>query len=250
MHPGIPARFPGAPLVWTTALIAVLVLVLGGCKGEYEPPGLPLSLEWGPDGLQITPEAKVVTPLGAFTIGADLPPAAGDSFLLVVRQATPDGPRDLVYRVDEPGSAVDVLVNGTTVVRVAGRQVFLDATRGEIQSIEFRPAAPAAARQGANHFAEQWRKYWEDCWYTPLALASWAYDDSPVDGFFDFVWFVIRLALAIALGLLDALLTVGCALAGAAYMFYGPAGRNIAYGLEILAIPFLPRILRWVTRLF
>jgi hypothetical protein len=130
-------------------------------------------------------------------------------------------------------------VDGTTVIAVHDGQVLIDVTDGSIKKIEFRQAATTAPEQHSGWWhgvSAQWNSGWSPSIYKPFMLSKWAYDDSTIDKWYGlgFVWFLIRLALALLLAIADIILSLIFLLAQLAYLFFGPTGRNIVWGAAIL----------------
>ncbi|MFI6181148.1 hypothetical protein ACIA8R_36870 [Nonomuraea sp. NPDC051191] len=235
-------------------VLAVMILTTAGCAGtgmkaSYHPTFLPVKLEWGSDGMvQVSGETSLVTPVGVFSIGAayNLPEADDDAFYVVVRDArkSPDNPDvagfDHIYKVNSGSGEFTAVVNGTAVIQVVRRQVIVDVTNGTVRTIEFRNAETAVKERSAG-IGDRWQEFWDASFYSPMALSRWAYDDSTMSSWFGlgFLWFLVRLALAIVLGVVDVILVVGCTLAAVAYVLIGPTGRNIVYGVEALLLLFL-----------
>jgi hypothetical protein len=73
---------------------------------------------------------------------------------------------------------------------------------------------------------------------SPYALTRWAYDDSTIGKWYGigFIWFLLRLTLAVICFLIDTVLSLGFLLGQLGFVCFGPTGRNVIYGLLILAI--------------
>ncbi|GAA2305436.1 hypothetical protein GCM10010149_64050 [Nonomuraea roseoviolacea subsp. roseoviolacea] len=244
-----------ARVICATVMIAAVAGCSGsGLKASYKPVLLPVKLEVDRSGVQITGEQSLVTPLGVFSIGAayslDDP---DDALTVVIRDAgpNPDDPRvvgfDRIYRVRSGTGEFTAIVNGTATIQIADRRVLIDVTRGDVRTIEFRNAQ-ATVQQGAPGVADRWQAFWDDCFYSPMALSRWAYDDSTMGDYYGlgFVWFLLRLLAAIVLGVVDLILVVATFLAAVAYTFLGQTARNIVYGVEALALAFL-LLLGWAA---
>ncbi|RJL32788.1 hypothetical protein D5H75_15105 [Bailinhaonella thermotolerans] len=235
------------------ALLAALVLAVSGCsagevKGTYHPVLIPVKFEWSPSGVKVSGETSVVTPVGVFSIGAEyaLPEREKDATYVVIRDAKgrPGDPGSLgfdhIYKLRGHGGRLTAVVNGSTTIEVVEGRVLIDVTAGNVRTIEFREAAVTVRERTAGPF-DRWDQYWKDCVYSPFALSRWAYDDSTISQGYGagFAWFLLRLIAALILGLVDVVLTLACLAAAVAFMFFGPTGRNIVYGLEALAVLFL-----------
>ncbi|MFB4281572.1 MULTISPECIES: hypothetical protein [unclassified Nonomuraea] len=243
--------------IFARVLLAAMVLATAGCAGtnvkaSYHPAFLPVKLEWANGEVKLAGETSLVTPIGVFSIGAEysLPDKEADSLYVIIRDGlgSADHPEiagfDHIYKVKSGSGQFTAVVNGTAVIQVVDRQVLIDVTDGSVQTIEFKGAQPVVQERGST-IGDRWQAYWDGSFYSPMALSRWAYDDSTMTSWFGlgFLWFLVRLALAIVLGLVDLLLTVGCTMAAAAFVLFGPTGRNIAYGVE--ALTFL--ICAWIA---
>ncbi|MFI9589878.1 hypothetical protein [Nonomuraea sp. NPDC052265] len=179
----------------------------------------------------------------------NLPEADDDAFSVVVRDArkSPDNPNvagfDHIYKIDSGSGEFTAVVNGTAVIQVVRRQVLIDVTNGTVRTIEFKNAE-ATVKERSKGIGDRWQEYWDTSFYSPMALSRWSYDDSTMSGWFGlgFLRFLVRLALAIVLGVVDVVavvLVVGCTPAAVAYVLFGPTGRNIVYGRGGPAVPVL-----------
>jgi hypothetical protein len=54
-----------------------------------------------------------------------------------------------------------------------------------------------------------------------------------------FIWFLIRLILAIIFFIIDAVLSIGFLLGQIGFLFFGPTGRNVIYGILVLIPVFI-----------
>ncbi|MBB6349488.1 hypothetical protein FHU36_006033 [Nonomuraea muscovyensis] len=231
----------------TLAIVASAGCAAGEAKGSYKPALLPVKLEWDSSGVKVTGESSLVTPIGVFSIGAaySLAGTADDALYVIIRNArkSPADPSvagfDHIYKVKSGTGEFTAVVNGTAVIQIVDRQVLIDVTHGTVRTVEFR-GAEAAVQERAAGIDDRWRSHWETCFYSPMALSRWAYDDSTMGSLYGlgFAWFLARLALAIVLGLVDLLLVAATFLAAVAYMFFGPTARNIVYGVEALVFVF------------
>lgn len=255
---GISARlFSGARMA-ALALLALLLLSVSACsstevEGAYKPVMLPVKFVWGPSGMEISGDGSIVTPIGIFSIGAkySLPEKDSDAIYVIIRDrkvaaaGTDRTGFDRIYKIAGGAGEFSAVVNGTTTIQVVDRQVLIDVTEGTVRTIQFKRASVAVA-EGGPGFWDRWGEYWDSSFYSPFALARWAYDDSTMSKWFGigFAWFMIRFVLALICGVLDVILTVACVLAAIAYMFFGTTGQNIVYGLEVLFALLLVLVLR------
>lgn len=118
--------------------------------------------------------------------------------------------------------------------------MLIDVTHGTVRTVEFR-GAETVIKERAAGVGDRWQGFWDTCFYSPMALSRWAYDDSTMGSLYGlgFVWFLLRLALAILLGMVDLVLVAATFLAAVAHTFFGPTARNIVYGVEALLFVFL-----------
>ncbi|MGJ6962524.1 hypothetical protein ACSDR0_11505 [Streptosporangium sp. G11] len=236
--------------------LLLMILVLAGCsasgvEGSYRPAFIPVKFTVNPSGdLQISGESSLVTPVGVFSIGAkyDLPSRDGDAIYVIIRDGNASHDRsiagfDHIYEIKSGAGEFKAVVNGTTSIQVVNREVLIDITQGTVQTIEFT-GAEAVLRERPADIMTRWEDYWASSFYVPFALSRWAYDDSTMSKWFGigFVWFLIRLLVALVLFVVDVFLTLGCVLAAVAFVIFGPTGQNIMYGLEVLFTLF---VLAW-----
>ncbi|MET9336421.1 hypothetical protein [Nonomuraea sp. NPDC003804] len=212
-------------------------------KGSFRPAFVPVSLEWGPGGLKVSGQSSLVTPVGVFSIGAEyaLPDSEDDALYVIVRNATevPPGQTEVgfdhIYKVRTGQGEFTAVVNGTTRIQVVDRTVLIDVTDGQVRTITFAQAE-VTVKEHVPGPVERWNTYWAGSFYSPFALSRWAYDDSTMSRWFGlgFVLFLLRLVVAIILGVVDVVLLVCCVVAAVAYVLFGQTGTNIAYGVEVL----------------
>lgn len=239
-----------------TLAIAVL-FGLAACGGDttptvsYKPDFLPVKLNIGADGVSISGDKSIVTPIGEFSIGASysLPKRESASIYVILRdrnrgeKGRGEKGFDDVYLVKSGSDDFIAVVNGKTTIQIRDGQVLIDVTDGTIESVEFKRGEPTT-KEGETSWWDETTQRWDNgyhsSWYKPFALCTWAYDDSTISKWWGagFVWFLIRLILALLLGLVDILLSVVFLLAQVAYMLFGPTGRNIVWGIAILALLF------------
>ncbi|MGC5013130.1 hypothetical protein ACLQ2R_20425 [Streptosporangium sp. DT93] len=238
---GAPVTIPGLLLV---------LLVLTGCsasaiEGSYRPLFIPVKFTMNGSGeVQVSGESTLVTPVGVFSISAkhNIPNRRSDAVYVIIRDANGSGDgsvagRDHIYEVRSGAGEFRTRVHGRASVKVVDREVLIDVTPGTVLTIEFTGSRVIVQERPAD-IVTRWQQYWASSLYTPMSLSTWAYDDSTMGKWFGigFVWFLVRLVAALVLFVFDALLTVGCLLAAAAFALFGPTGQNIVYGLEILLV--------------
>jgi hypothetical protein len=136
-----------------------------------------------------------------------------------------------------------VVADGRVVVDTRPDQVEIDVVRGKVQHVSLMGTASgstddlARARAWWDRHSDMWDRGWAESWYKPFAMTRWAYDDSTIGEWYGlgFAWFLLRLALAVMIGILDAILTFFFLLGQVGYFFFGPTARNIVYGLTIIS---------------
>jgi hypothetical protein len=235
----------------TLVLSLLLGLILTGCGGtiapevSFKPFYLPCEISIGYDGKStIDGNVSCATDIGEFSIGAkyELPTQSSSSIYVILRDRKTGF--DHVYAVHtQGGGEFNAVVNGTTSITVTNDQVLIDVTDGTIRQIRFKEVQNPIAEGSSGNWWQQkvavrWDAGWAQSWYKPYALAKWAYDDSTIERWYGagFVWFLLRLVLAIALALVDTVLTVGFFIGQFAFIIFGPTGRDVVYGLMILFV--------------
>jgi hypothetical protein len=240
-----------------SALAVVISLLLGlsltGCGGtptasvSFKGNFLPVGISISTDGKSfVQGDVSYATAIGTFSIGAkyDLPQRNSSSIYVILRNRHTGF--DKVYEVRTDGAQFNAVVNGTTSITVTRDQVLIDITSGTIRKIAFKQVHSQLAEAsnggwwpGTRHaIAARWDAGWAQSWYKPYGMARWAYSDSTIEKWYGagFVWFLLRLAFAIILGLIDTLLTLGFLLGQAAFIIFGPTGRDVTYGLIVLGV--------------
>ncbi|MDA0632448.1 hypothetical protein OUY22_03400 [Nonomuraea sp. MCN248] len=236
------------------AAVAVVMMLGGsgcagsGVKASYRPALLPVKLEWGNGNINITGETSIVTPVGVFSVGLEHSVVAKKADALYVifrnRHASLPGSSvagvDHIYEVMSGGGRFVAVVNGTATIEISDQEVLIDVTDGALKVVEFK-GAQAVVQEQQGGVALRWQQFWDDCFYSPMGLSRWAYDDSTIDSWYGlgFLWFLFRLFFALILGVVDLVLTVGCFLAAVGFLVAGQTGRNIVYGVEVLVFLFV-----------
>lgn len=236
------------------AVALVMMVGVSGCaasevKASYRPALLPVKLEWGNGDMNITGETSIVTPVGVFSVGLEHAVVAKkkeDALYVVFRNrdarlpGAPVAGVDHVYEVLSSGGRFVAVVNGTATIEISDQEVLIDVTDGALKVVEFK-GAQAVVQEQQNGLVLRWQQFWDNCFYSPMTLSRWAYDDTTIDAWYGlgFLWFLIRLSFALVLGVVDLILTFGCFLAAVAFLVAGPTGRNIVYGIEALIVLFV-----------
>jgi hypothetical protein len=235
-------------------VLAITILALcAACGGSvqpevtYKPPLLPVELSLGPSGFSVKGDATLATVIGDFSIGAkyDLPTRETGGIYVILRDRKTG--YDKIFEIRTGNDQVSAVVNGTTTITVTKDQVLIDVTNGTIKSVQFKRTSSTGVTEASSSgwitanrhkAAARWDEGWRESWYHPLQLAKWAYGDSTIEKWYGvgFVWFLLRLLFAIVLFLVDAILTVGFVVGQAAFLLFGPTGRDASYGLMILIV--------------
>jgi hypothetical protein len=232
-------------------LILLLVMICAACSGNlkpgltYQPDFLPVNFNVTASGVSIGGNRSLVTPIGTFSIGAsyELLPR-NDSIYVILRNRRAG--YDRIFAVRSGSDQFSAIVNGTTKVSVSNGQVIIDVTAGKIKKITFKRMV-SAIPEGVNpNWAQRvwhdtltrWDEGWRQSWYKPYALTRWAYDDSTIGRWYGvgFIWFLLRLILAIICCFIDTALSLGFLLGQLGFVCFGPTGRNVIYGLLILTL--------------
>jgi hypothetical protein len=238
----------------TLAVILLLALLTacGGANGHLslQPFDLPFSIDYSPPNhWSIEGDKSFATPIGQFSIGAEyeLPQNNSQSMYVILRNRRTG--YDQIFDVKTGGEQFTAVVNGTTIVSVTNDQVLIDVTNGHIERITFKRANTAIAEvTSTNWFASTWHSAgakwdegWSQSWYKPFSLGKWAYDDSTIDKWYGagFVLFLLRFVFAIALFIVDLILTFGFLFGQLGFMIFGPTGRDAIYGIEVLVVLFM-----------
>jgi hypothetical protein len=231
----------------------LIVATLSACSSgsttpevKYKPEFLPVELVIGPEGINVQGDARIVTPIGEFSIGANysLPARDRGSIYVIIRDRKRGSVGyDKIYMVRAGSDQFNAVVNGTTTIQIKDGQVTIDVTAGKVKKIQFQKGTQAIPEGSKSGLATWWDKgvqKWNDGWksslYKPFMLSRWTYDDSTIDRWYGlgFVWFLIRLAVSLVLGIIDLILSGIFLVAQAAYWFFGATGRNIVWGVAIL----------------
>lgn len=240
-------------------VISVISLVtsLTSCSSDlvpsatYKPVWLPIKFSVAPGRINILGDRAIVTPIGIFSVGASysLPYINPGSIYVIVRNRREHGVGyDHIYRVQSGAGEFTAVVNGTTLIQVRNNQVLIDVTGGSVQSIRFKRLRHPIAESGpvpqwVHKYAKRWSHYYRASFYKPFSLFSWAYGDSTIFKWYGigFIWFLIRLAVALFLLIIDFILTGVFLFAGAAYVLIGGGAQGFAYAVSAL-------IFIWVIR--
>ena len=227
-------------------LAAMLVLLCAACGSTvrpsvtYKPAFLPVHLTVSSSGISVGGDDSLATPIGTFSIGASYQLLQISGIYVILRDRRTG--YDHIYMVRTGGDQFTAVVNGTTSISVSNNRVLIDITSGRIKKITFRRAPTHIPEQRTSTpaiwlaFVGHWDAGWRQSWYKPFAMSRWAYSDTTMGKWFGvgFVWFLIRLAAAVVLALIDTVLTIGFLLGQIAFIVFGATGRDVVYGLLIL----------------
>jgi hypothetical protein len=258
-HHGLVMRRRVGRAVALSAVLLVTAMV-AACGGDndaglkpeigYKPVLLPVKFVAGTDGVSVEGESDIVTPIGVFSLNAgyDLDGPQSSTYVVIRNRKQRPAPADNVFRVRAGGDRLDAVVDGRTEIAVENGRVTIDVTGAKVKVIQLKQTRVVAADAGPTGVAlwwhnglSSWNAGYDRSPYKPFMLARWAYDDSTLGKFYGigFVWFLLRLALAIVLCLADLVLTAVFLTAQFFTYFFGPTGANIVWGVFLLAIIYL-----------
>jgi hypothetical protein len=236
-------------------LLALFVtLTVAACGGdasnvqpeiEYKPVILPVKLVVGANGVNITGESSIVTPVGVFSLNTNynLMQSQNATYVVIRNRKQHPKPADNVFRVRTGGDRLDAVIDGHTEIAVENGRVTIDVTGAKVRVIQLKQTRLVAADAGPtgitlwwHNSLAKWNAGWARSPYKPFVLTRWAYDDSTIGKYYGagFVWFLLRLALAVLFVLFDLILTVVFMVGQLFYFFFGPTGANIIWGLFLL----------------
>ena len=217
-----------------------------GTNVTYQPFSfLPLSFNISGSGISVQGNKSLATPIGDFSISThrSLAPTDGKSIYLILRDRRTG--YDRVFDVHTGSDDFSTVINGTTSINVTNDQVMIDVTSGSIKKITFqRTSGEIPERSQPNWLQRQWHKpfaSWDtgyhESWYHYFGLSRWAYSDNTMGQWYGigFVWFLLRLALAVTLGFIDVFLSAGLLIGQIFFVLFGPTGRDVSYGLLVIA---------------
>jgi hypothetical protein len=245
----------GTSVHWRFALVVALATLCVACGGHvepelhYKPAFLPVEFTIDSKGISVEGDSELATPIGSFSIGAQysLPQPNPDTIYVILRNRRTGF--DRIFQVQSGGDQFMAVVNGTTSISITNNQVLIDVTNGKIKRIAFKRVSNQIAEgsqgswlQRVSHAANaRWDEGWKESWYKPYALTGWAYSDSTINKWYGigFVWFLLRLVLAIVCAIIDTILSLGFLLGQAGFLIFGPTGRDVIYGLLVLCVPIV-----------
>ncbi|WP_182876975.1 hypothetical protein [Microbispora sp. H10670] len=243
------------PLRLAVRVIAVLMILAApaACTDEtteitFQPTVLPVKLKWSDGDVGVEGDVGLVTPVGKIELNAGLPlPDTGGRAIYVIfrdKRASVDD----VYRVKSGAGTFHAVVDGTTDFSVDDQRVVIEVLRGTAKTIEFKKAERVPVQKGTG-VIHKWTEYWQTTFHRPFSWSRWAYDDSTMHDWppLGFVWFLVRLVVAIVLGVIDLLLFVVQVLAAIAFALAGTVAMNVVYG--VAALVFLLVLLGFVSLL-
>jgi hypothetical protein len=230
-----------ALLISMAGLVSACTSELSG-EVEYKPVFLPVKFTYNGSTIDVKGEREIVTFIGTFSIGAkySLPENDADAIYVIIRnrKEKPSG-FDHTYKVRSGGGDFSAVVNGRTVIQVVDRQVLIDVTDGDVEEIQLKNVEPVATTDSGNSlsdYSKKWDEYWAWAMYKPFSLFAWVYDDSTIsEGHgLGFVWFLIRLLLALFALVFDLILTAVFLIGGLAHVLLGATARNVVLGVFAL----------------
>lgn len=242
-------------------LILLITTVCAACSENntgigvtYKPEFLPVHLSLSSSGVSIGGDTSLVTPIGTFSIGASyqLLPSYNGIYVILRNRKTGF---DQIFELRNAGDQFSAVVNGITTIDVSNGRILIDVTAGNIKAVTFKRVSSEIPKQSPpswlHSITARWDTGWKQSWYKPFALTSWAYDDSTMGKWYGigFVWFLLRLILAIVFFIIDAILSLGFLLGQIGFLLFGPTGRNVIYGILILII-LIPMIGAAIAEIF
>ena len=137
-----------------------LVLFVSGCgqqattgiNVDYQPPFAPVIFTIGSRGISVQTKGSIVTEWGTFSLGADINDnlQPKDNALYIIIRTKHNGVlKDVVYKIETNQQTVTITTNGTTTIELSTNRVFIDASKGNIKSIEVKGANSATTTPNA-----------------------------------------------------------------------------------------------------
>jgi len=134
----------GASLVLLIVILTMVSSVVG-CSVSYKPPILPISFHIDSNGaIYVEAEAEFVTPIGQFSVDKRIYSTVKDednSLVVVIRHKVDGIDFDNAYRVNSDEELV-AIIDGHIEFRFTNHRVFVDASAGNLGTIELRRATP------------------------------------------------------------------------------------------------------------
>jgi len=231
-------------------LLTVLVLSVGhraddGPSVGFKPDFLPLSLSVAGSGVAVQGNTQLATPIGTFSIATHyvLASLGGDGIYLILRNRATG--YDHVFDIHAGSDDFTAVINGATTVSVSNDQVLVDVTGGHIDRITFRHGGAQITQHNPPDWLQatwhrpfaRWDSGYRQSWYHFYGMSRWAYSDTTIGQWYGigFLWFLLRLTLAVVLALFDTFLSAGLLMGQISFVFFGPTGRDVSYGFLILA---------------
>ena len=137
--------------------LVTTLLFASGCGGptasgalSYQPPFAPVTISIDTSGnFSIQPKASINTEWGTFSLSASISATLqpeDNMLLLIIRHRQNGEVVDTVFKIPIGQQEVTVVTNGTTMIDVTQHKVFIDASKGTIQSIGVKDAnSPATS---------------------------------------------------------------------------------------------------------
>jgi hypothetical protein len=220
------------------ALLTVLATIAGCGEAKpqfsFKPEFLPLTITVGPDGVAVSGNASIATPIGVFSIGVQQSLLPKDPSIIYVTIRIRSTDEDHIFRVQNGNDELTAVIDGKATIQVRDGHILIDVARGAVEEIRFQHLARAPEEVSSN----KWERGNDSGIYKPFALTPWAYDDSTIGKWYGigFIWFLIRLALTIICLILDVLLTIIWFVGQIVYLVFGSVGRNVWWGLVAFAV--------------
>ncbi len=136
----------------TTFPLIIMLSFLSSCgakaKVTYQPPFIPINFSIDTTGtISIQGYGSVETPVGTFSISTNVftqVQPEENILILVIRHKEYGSIVDTEYEIQTGQEDVKVVTNGTTTVEVTQQKIFIDASNGDIQTIEVKGDNPSS----------------------------------------------------------------------------------------------------------
>ncbi|RLK62215.1 hypothetical protein [Actinokineospora cianjurensis] len=213
-------------------LLAVLAAVAGCGNLEVSvrtPDVFPVSfsLTVGENKVEVKGEVSLVTPLGEVAIGLQFTePLRPDTTRVVFRdyrRGTDQG-----FDLRTAGDEFHAVLEGKAPLTARPHEITIDITNATLSEVGFRQT------EASHDLANSW---WANTFYHPFDGFRLVYDDSGIGSSppLGFLVFVLRLILAILLGILELYPSAVFVIGWLVSLVAGNAGGNAATGLVVLA---------------
>lgn len=162
--------------------------------------------------------------------------AEDDSLIVIILNENKDETEQYTaYRIKTGEVDYDIVLDGENIIHPKDRQVEVDITDGNIETIAFKKAPETKPGLQVRAGDKEWKEAWASLpfGYEPGMLTQWAYDDSTIKKWYGlgFLWFLTRLMLAAILFVVELyvylLLMI---IVDLIYIPFGETARNVSIG--------------------